>query len=84
MIETLILGFAAGVLCTAAVAAYSTYKFLKEPYFIKKFQSGYSVLGCDINTNGNSSGFIGIKKDSDLIAGVKFDKKGITDIAYDI
>ena len=84
MIETLILGFVLGTLCTGAGAAYAAYKFLKEPYFIKKFSSGYSILSCDIGTEGDPSGYVGVKKDGKLIAGMKFDKEGITDIVYDI
>jgi hypothetical protein len=84
MIETMILGFLLGVLCTGAGAAYAAHKFFNEPYFMKKFPSGYSILGCDINTENDPSGYIGIKKDGKLIAGMKFDKEGITDIVYDI
>ena len=84
MIETMILSFLAGVLCTSIGAAYAAYKFLNEPYFVKKFPSGYYILGCDIDTENDPSGYIGIKKDGKLIAGMKFDKEGITDIVYDI
>ena len=84
MIETLILGFLIGALCTGAGAAYAAYKFLKEPYIIKKFPSGYSLLACDIGIENDPSGYVGLKKDGKLIAGMKFDKEGITDICYDI
>ena len=84
MIETLILGFVLGTLCTGAGAAYAAYKFLKEPCVVKDFPSGYTLMGCDIGTDGDTSGYIGVKKDGELIAGMKFDKEGITDICYDI
>jgi hypothetical protein len=84
MIETLILGFIIGMICTGAGATYAACKFLNEPYFIKKFHSGYSVLSCDIGTEGDPNGYIGVKKNGNLIAGIKFNKEGITDIVYDI
>ena len=84
MIETLILGFVLGTLCTGAGAAYAAYKFFKEPYIMKKFPSGYSLLACDIGTENDPNGYVGLKKDGKLIAGMKFDKEGITDICYDI
>lgn len=84
MIETMILGFLLSVLGTGVGAAYAAHKFLNEPYFIKKFPSGYSILGWDIGTEGDPNGYIGIKKDGNLIASIKFDKEGITDIVYDI
>ena len=84
MIETLILGFLIGALCTGAGAAYAAYKFLKEPYVVKDFPSGYTLMGCDIGIDGDPSGYIGVKKDGKIIAGMKFDKEGITDICYDI
>jgi len=84
MIETLILGFVLGTLCTCAGAAYAAYKFLKEPYIVKEFASGYAITACDIDTDGDSYGYIGVKKDGKIITGMRFNKEGITDIVYDI
>ena len=85
MIETLILGFVLGTLCTGAGAAYAAYKFFKESYIVKEFASGYCITACDIDTDiEDSYGYIGVKKDGKIITGMRFNKEGITDIVYDI
>lgn len=85
MIETLILGFLIGVISTCAGAAYAAHKFLKEPYIVKEFASGYAITACDIDTDiEDSYGYIGVKKDGKIIIGMRFNKEGITDIVYDI
>lgn len=84
MIETLILGFLLGMLCTGLGAAYAAYKFLKRSYVLKKFNSGYELLACDLGVDNDPNGYIGLKKDGKIIAGIKYDEKGVTDIVYDI
>jgi hypothetical protein len=84
MIETLILGFLLGAICTTGGAAYAVHKWSKEPFVLKKFDSGYEVLASDLNFEGDPSGYIGLKKDGKLIAGMKYDNNGVTDIVYDI
>lgn len=84
MIETLILGFLIGALCTGAGAAYAAYKWNKEPFVMKKFDSGYDVLACDIGFEGDPNGYVGLKKNGKMIAGIKYNNNGVTDIVYDI
>ena len=83
MIETLILGIIVGI-AGAIGAAYAIHKFLNKKLLVKKFDSGYEILACDLGYDDNSHGYIGIKKDGKIIAGIKYDEKGITDIVYDI
>ena len=84
MIETLILGIFVGGILIGIGAAYEANKFLKEPFILKKYKSGYSILSCDIGFNNDPCGYIGLKKNGKTIAGIKYNEKGITDIVYDI
>lgn len=84
MIETLILGIIIGIVGTGLGAAYAAIKFLKKPWILKKFGSGYEIQACDMGYDNDPNGYIGIKKDGKIIAGIKFNEKGITDIVYDI
>lgn len=84
MIETLILGIIIGIVGTGLGAAYAAIKFLKKPWLFKKFNSGYQVLACDLGHDGDPCGYIGLKKNEELILGIKYNEKGITDIVYDI
>lgn len=80
MIETLILGIAIGVLGTLVGAAYAAHKVSKEPFVLKKFDSGYTVLACEPGFGGDPDGYIGLKKDNKLIAGIKYNDSGAIDI----
>lgn len=80
MIETLILGIAIGILGTFAGAAYAAYKWNKSPYVLKKFGSGYTVLACEPGFDGDPNGYIGLKKDNKIIAGIRYNNSGAIDI----
>ena len=84
MIETLILGFLLGMITTGAGAAYAASKLLNKHYVIREFPSGYSVAYIDIGVDNDPYGCVALKKGKNIIAAIKFDKKGITDIEYDI
>ncbi len=84
MVETLILGFIIGILCTSAGAAYAAYKWDKEPFILKKFNSGYQLMAADLGFKGDPAGYVGLKKNGKFVMGVKFNDSGITDIVYDI
>ena len=84
MIETLILGVVIGIVGTIAGAAYAAYKWNVQQYVLKKFNSGYSVLACDIGFEGDPNGYIGLRKNNKIIAGIKYNNNGVTDIVYDI
>ena len=80
MIETLILGFFIGVVTTAVGAAYAAYRVFKKPYIIKDLPSGYTVAVIDQGFDNDKYGYIGLKKDGNIIGGMKFDEEGVTDI----
>jgi hypothetical protein len=80
MIETLILGIAIGVLGTLVGAAYAAYKWNKNPFVLKKFDSGYTVLACEPGFGGDPDGYIGLKKDNKLIAGIRYNNSGTIDV----
>ena len=84
MIETLILGIVIGIVSTVAGAAYAAYKWSKEPYVLKKFDSGYQLMAIDLGFEGDPTGYVGLKKDGKFIMGAKFNDNGVTDIVYDI
>ena len=84
MIETLILGIIIGIVGTGIGATYAANKFLKEPWILKKFNSGYQILASDLGYDGDTYGYIGLKKNNELIMGIKYNEKGVTDIVYDI
>lgn len=67
MIETLILGIAIGVLSTFAVAAYAAYRWDKQPFVLKKFNSGYRLIAADLGVDGDPSGYVGLKKIINLL-----------------
>ena len=80
MIETLILGIAIGILGTLAGAAYAAHRLKKSPFVLKKFGSGYTVLACEPGFDGDPNGYIGLKKDNKIIAGIKYNDSGAIDI----
>ncbi len=80
MIETLILGITIGVLGTLVGAAYAAYIWDKNPFVLKKFDSGYTVLACEPGFGGDPDGYIGLKKDNKLIAGIKYNDSGAIDV----
>ena len=84
MIETLILGIVIGIIGTSAIAAYSSYKWDKDPFVLKKFNSGYQLMAVDLGFEGDPTGYVGLKKNGKFVMGVKFNDNGITDIVYDI
>ena len=84
MIETLILGIIIGIIGTGAGAAYAAYRWSKQPFILKKFNSGYRLIAADLGVDGDPSGYVGLKKDNKFVIGVKFNDNGITDIVYDI
>ena len=80
MIETLILGIAIGILGTLAGAAYAAHRLNKSPYVLKKFGNGYTVLACEPGFDGDPNGYIGLKKDNKIIAGIRYNNSGAIDI----
>lgn len=84
MIETLILGFLLGFICTGAGATYAAYRLLKQPYIVKDMRDGYTLIAGGIGVNDDPNGYIGLKKDNTVIAALRYNEKGVTDIVYDI
>lgn len=84
MIETLILGFVTGFIAVSIGAAYATYKCDKDPFILKKFNSGYQLIAVDLGFEGDPTGYVGLRKNGKFVMGVKFNDNGVTDIVYDI
>ena len=84
MIETLILGFLLGTICTGAVAAYAAYRYLKQPYIIKQMSDGYEVIVIDKKFEKEDNSYLVLRKDGKIVSAIRFDKDGVKDAVHDI
>lgn len=83
MIETLILGMLIGGVAVAAGAAYSAYRYLKQPYIVKKMSDGYEVIAIDKNFANDDYSYLALRKDNRIISAIRFDKDGVKDAVHD-
>ena len=84
MIETLILGFLIGTVCTSIGAAYAAYKFIKQPFVCKELTDGNKVYVFDKTFGNDKYNMLAVKSGDKYIATLKFDKDSIKDIYCDI
>ena len=84
MVETLILGMLLGSFVTCIGAAYSAYRYLKNPYMVKSLSDGYEVVAIDRKFDNGDHGYVALKKDDKLMSAIRFDKDGVTDVIHGI